>query len=57
MVKTIEWIEKPVDLQVQEGKCEAATFTARLSEKEKKGKWYYRSNVSFIFGCVKKAMC
>ncbi|XP_059094392.1 twitchin-like [Tigriopus californicus] len=47
IVKTIEWIEKPVDLQVQEGKCESATFTARLSEKEKKGKWYYRSNDSY----------
>ncbi len=46
VVKKIEWIEKPVDLSVQQGKCDQVVFTARLSEKEKKGKWYIRNNVS-----------
>ncbi len=46
VVKSIEWVEKPVDVCVQEKKELQATFTARLSEKEKKGKWYVRNNVS-----------
>ncbi len=45
VVKQIEWLEKPVDVIVQEKKDSKAVFTARLSEKEKKGKWYFRNNV------------
>jgi len=46
VVKRIEWLEKPVDVMVQEKKDTRVTFSARLSEKEKKGKWYIRNNVS-----------
>ena len=46
VVKIIEWIEKPVDVSVQEKKCEAVKFTARLSEKEHRGKWYLRNMVN-----------
>ncbi len=45
VVKTIEWVEKPVDANVQQGKDLSVVFTARLSEQEKKGKWYIRNNV------------
>ena len=45
VVKETEWLEKPVDFSVQEKKEEKIVFTARLSEKEKKGKWYCRNNV------------
>ncbi len=48
VVKQIEWLEKPVDVMVQERRDERAVFTARLSEKEKKGKWYFRNNVSVL---------
>ena len=43
--KKIEWIEKPIDVKVQQGKAEEVIFTAKFSEKEKKGKWYLRNNV------------
>ena len=46
VVKKIEFIEKPVDFSCQQGKCELVTFTAKLNEKDKKGKWYIRNNVS-----------
>ncbi len=45
VVKQIEWLERPLDVLVQEKKDDKAVFTARLSEKEKKGKWYFRSAV------------
>ncbi len=45
VVKQIEWLERPLDVMVQEKKDDKAVFTARLSEKEKKGKWYFRSAV------------
>lgn len=47
VVKTIEWLEKPVDVTVQQGKCDQVVFTARLNEKEKKGKWYLRNQASY----------
>ena len=45
VVKTYEWIEKPIDVKVQQGKAEEVIFTAKFSDKEKKGKWYLRNNV------------
>ena len=48
VVKKIEFIEKPVDFSCQQGKCDLVTFTAKLNEKDKKGKWYIRNNVSRI---------
>ncbi|XP_023324296.1 twitchin isoform X2 [Eurytemora carolleeae] len=47
VVKKIEWIESPVDQEVQQGKCEEVIIKARLSEKEKKGKWYIRNATTF----------
>ena len=53
-----EWIETPVDVTVQEGKGQEVTFTARLSEKDKKGKWFLRneetlkSNLALEHGVV-----
>jgi len=44
-VVAVEWIETPVDLSVQEGKCETAVFAAKLSEKDKKGRWFLRNEV------------
>ena len=42
----VEWIEKPVDVKVQEGNEPKAVFAARLSEKDKKGRWFLRNEVS-----------
>lgn len=39
----IEWLETPVDANVQEGKIDRVVFTARLSEKDKKGRWFLRN--------------
>ena len=53
-----EWLETPVDVTVQEGKVEQITFSARLSEKDKKGKWFLRneetlkSNLALEHGVV-----
>ena len=52
VVKKIEFIEKPVDFSCQQGKCDLVTFTAKLNEKDKKGKWYIRNNVSQIRTCL-----
>ena len=41
----LEWIETPNDVQVKEGKAEKVVFTAKLSEKDKKGKWFLRNLV------------
>lgn len=46
VVKKTEWLESPVDQECQEGKIDKITFSARLSEKEKRGKWYIGNNVS-----------
>ena len=32
---------------MQQGKCEEVIIRARLSEKEKKGKWYIRNAATF----------
>ena len=41
-----EWLETPIDVSVQEGKADQVVFTARLSEKDKKGKWFLRNEES-----------
>ena len=46
VVKKIEWIESPIEQDVQQGKIDKVVFTAKLSEKEKRGKWYLMNNVS-----------
>ena len=48
VVKKVEWLESPTDQECQEGKCDKITFSARLSEKEKRGKWYLMNSVSNI---------
>ena len=50
VVKKVEWLESPVDQECQEGKIDKITFSARLSEKEKRGKWYIGNNVSEFEG-------
>ena len=40
-------MQSPVDQEVQQGKCEEVVIKARLSEKEKKGKWYIRNAATF----------
>ena len=58
VVLEYEWLETPVDVTVQEGKAEQITFSARLSEKDKKGKWFLRneetlkSNLALEHGVV-----
>ena len=53
-----EWLETPIDVSVQEGKVDQVIFTARLSEKDKKGKWFLRneetmkSNLALEYGVV-----
>jgi hypothetical protein len=49
VVKKTEWLEKPVDVAIQQGTCDSVTFSARLTEKEKKGKWFIRNNVRTPF--------
>ena len=39
--------QTPVDQEGQQGKTELITLTCRLSEKEKKGKWYLRNAATF----------
>ena len=41
-------LETPVDVTCQDKKGEPAVFTARLSEKGKKGQWFLRNEVSHI---------
>ena len=43
--KVIEWIEKPIDIHVQQGKVEEIMFCAKFSEQDKKGKWFFRNGV------------
>jgi hypothetical protein len=52
VVKKVEWLESPIDQECQEGKIDKVTFSARLSEKEKRGKWYLMNSVSNHF-CFK----
>jgi len=47
VVKKIEWLETPVDQECQQGKTEEIVLTAKISEKEKKGKWYLRNAATF----------
>ena len=47
VVKKTEWLEHPVEQDVQEGKIDKVTFTAKLSEKEKRGKWYLMNSAAF----------
>ena len=56
VVKETEWLEKTVDFSVQEKKEEKIVFTARLSEKEKKGKWYCRNNVKNPMQSISNSM-
>jgi hypothetical protein len=44
----VEWLEKLVDVNIQQGKSDMVMFTARLSEKGKKGHWFLRNEVSII---------
>ena len=46
VVKKPEWLEQLIEQDVQEGKCDKVVFTAKLSEKEKPGKWYLMNSVS-----------
>jgi len=47
VVKKIEWLEEPVDQECQQDKCELVTISCKLSEKNKKGKWYLRNAATF----------
>lgn len=49
----MEWIEEPVDKKVKAGKCDEATFTAKLSVKGKKAKWYIRNQVREFYPASK----
>ena len=44
----MEWIEEPVDRQVKMGTVDEVRFTAKLSAKGKKAKWYMRNQVSSL---------
>ena len=55
VVKKTEWIENPIEQEVQEGKIDKVVFTAKLSEKEKRGKWYLMNHVSIYY--VNNLMC
>ena len=50
----IEWIEKPVDISVQEKTDPKAMFAARLSEKGKVGKWFLLNQVRKRNICIFK---
>jgi len=43
VVEKFEWIEEPTEKKVKQGKCEEVSFTAKLSHKGKKAKWYVRN--------------
>mgnify|MGYP001234711430 CR=1 FL=1 len=40
-----EWIEEPVDKKIKQGSLDEVTFSAKLSHKGKKAKWYMRNQV------------
>ena len=43
-----EWIEEPVDKKIKQGSLDEVTFSAKLSHKGKKAKWYLRNQVSIV---------
>lgn len=43
VVEKFEWIESPIDKKVKQGTVEEVSFTAKLSHKGKKAKWYCRN--------------
>jgi len=43
VVEKVEWIEEPVDRQIKQGTVDEVRFTAKLSAKGKKAKWYIRN--------------
>jgi len=43
VVEKVEWIEEPVDRQIKQGTVDEVRFTAKLSAKGKKAKWYMRN--------------
>merc|ERR1719186_1206217 len=43
VVEKVEWIEEPVDRCIKEGTCDEVHFTAKVSVKGKKAKWYLRN--------------
>merc|ERR1711962_1531751 len=43
VVEKVEWLEEPVDQTVKQGTVSEVTFTAKLSVKGKKAKWYIRN--------------
>ena len=43
-----EWIEEPVDKKIKQGSLDEVTFSAKLSHKGKKAKWYMRNQVRTI---------
>ena len=50
-----EWIEEPVDRTIKQGLCDEVSFSAKLSHKGKKAKWYLRNQVGLdLLGGLKK---
>ena len=45
----VEWIEEPVDRQIKQGTVDEVRFTAKLSAKGKKAKWYMRNAVGSLY--------
>merc|ERR1719289_817500 len=43
VVEKVEWLEEPVDQTVKQGTVDEVQFTAKLSAKGKKAKWYIRN--------------
>lgn len=43
VVEKFEWIEEPVDRTIKQGLCDEVSFSAKLSHKGKKAKWYLRN--------------
>merc|ERR1719150_2910079 len=43
VVEKVEWLEEPVDRTIKQGTVDEVTFTAKLSVKGKKAKWYMRN--------------
>jgi len=43
VVEKFEWIEEPVDKKIKQGSLDEVTFSAKLSHKGKKAKWYLRN--------------
>jgi len=43
VVEKFEWIEEPVDKTIKQGSLDEVSFSAKLSHKGKKAKWYLRN--------------